>query len=113
MNINYSVGNRKKLGRWVDLFGWILFCAWVFSAAFFDFLPSGSGAMGLGLIVISVALVRKLLGFSISVFWLVIGGIFFLAGLGGRSGIDLPFASIALIVCGVLLLAHNRSKKHG
>lgn len=112
-NVDYISKNKRKLGRWVDLVGWIVFCAWVFAAAFLDFLPRGSGSLGLGVLVILVACVRKLLGYSISFFWLIIGGIFFAAGIGGFSGIDLPFTSFALIACGVLLLLHNRSKRHG
>ena len=111
-SIKQEVKKQSRAGRWLDLLGWVVFCGWIFASAFVSSLPQGSGPLGLGTLVFAVALLRKLLGFSISYFWLTIGGVFLLAGIGDMSSLDLPYSSIALIVCGILLLLHNRSGKH-
>ncbi len=108
-SLRQESSSRRRAGTWLDVFGWLLFCAWVVSCALFESLPRGTGPLGLGILVFAVAFLRKIFGFSISYFWLAIGGVFTLSGIGARSDVDLPFASIALIVCGVLLLLHNRS----
>jgi len=104
------IGNDLKSGarRWVDLGGWLLFLGWIVANFLFKPFPKGVTSIGVGAIVFSVAVMRFLAGGSISIFWLIIGVVFMGAGFGHISGIDFPFTSAALVVCGVMMLLNSR-----
>ncbi len=101
--------DRSLRGARIDAVLWGLFFVWMGVILLWKEMPDGVGSLGIGAIVLGGALVRRLLGVSVSLFWLVIGGVFILAGIGGLLDIDLPFLSIALIVCGLLMLFHHRT----
>lgn len=104
-------GNRRRSlrGARIDAVLWGLFFIWIGILLLIKDMPEGIGSLGVGAIVLGGALLRILVGASISVFWLVIGAVFILAGIGGLLSIDLPFLPIALLICGVLLLFHSKS----
>lgn len=107
-------GRRRSLvGARIDAVLWVCFFAWVAAILLWSDLPDGFGALGIGAIVLTGALVRLIVGASISSFWVLIGAVFVLAGVGGLLSIDFPFLSIALIVCGVLMLLHKKSARRG
>jgi hypothetical protein len=106
-------GHRSLMGARIDAVLWVLFFAWVGVTLLWSELPDGFGSLGIGAIVLAGALIRRVAGASISSFWLLIGTVFVLAGLGGMLSIDFPFLSIALIVCGVLMLLHKKSGRRG
>jgi len=95
----------------LDAVGWGLFFIWIGVIFLVKNIPDGVGSLGIGVIVLGLTLVRRLIGISISLFWIAIGLLFILAGLGEIFAIDLPLLPIALIVCGVLLLFHRRSRR--
>lgn len=103
---------RSKAGKFFDAAGWLVFFTWVVLAFLFKPFPEGVGSIGVGLIVFTVALVRRLTGHTISFPWLFIGVAFIFAGLGTLAGLDFPFLAIALILCGILMLTNNKAHKH-
>jgi len=104
---------RDLRGKRLDAIGWALFFLWIGVVFLVKSIPDGVGSLGVGAIVLIGTLVRLLLKISISVFWIEIGIVFILAGVGGLLDIDLPLLPIALIVCGVLMLFHQRSHRKG
>ena len=106
------IRKNRSVGRWFDILGWIFFVSWVLLNFLFKPFPTGVATLGLGAIVLSVAVARFIFGGSISNFWLFIGIIFVAAGMGYLMGIDLPFLSMALIVCGIMMLTHRWATKH-
>lgn len=106
-------GHRSLVGARIDAVLWGLFLIWIGIIFLWREMPEGVGSLGIGGIVLLGALARRLMGVTVSLYWLVIGCVFILAGIGGLLRIDLPFLSIALIVCGILLLLHHRSGRAG
>lgn len=104
---------RSRRGKRLDAIGWALFFIWIGITLLVKSLPAGAGALGLGAIVLFGTIARLVLGVSVSFFWIIIGVLFLLAGIGEVKAIDLPLLPIALIVCGVLLLFHRRSGRRG
>lgn len=105
---------RSRRAVSLDAIGWALFFIWLGIVLLMKkSLPDGVGSIGIGIIVLGGALARLVLGVTISNFWLIIGAIFLAAGIGELFAIDLPLLPIALIMCGVLLLFHQRSRKRG
>lgn len=103
---------RLRIGKKLDAVGWALFFIWIGVVMLVKALPKGIGAIGVGVIVLGISVARLVTRASVSAFWIVIGTLFVLAGVGELMAIDLPLLPVALIVCGVLLLFHQKSKKH-
>lgn len=104
----------KKPGRsgaWLDAIGWALFFIWIGVILLVRTLPDGLGSLGIGVIVLAVALARMLLHRSVSIFWIIIGAVFTLAGVAELAGINVPLLPASLILCGVLLLFHQWAKR--
>ena len=105
--------NRKfQVGRYIDIAGWVIFIGWILLNFLFKPFPHGVATLGIGAIILGVAVARFIFGGSISNFWLLIGIIFIAAGIGYVMKIDLPFLTMALIACGILMLTHRSAKKH-
>lgn len=104
---------RSRRGRNLDALGWLFFSAWIAIVFFIPSIPDGVGALGVGAIVLAGSFARFVFRVSISIFWMIIGAVFVAAGAGEMMGIDLPLLPFALIVCGVLLLLHQRSGRRG
>ncbi len=102
---------RSIRGQRIDAVCWGLFFIWIGIILIVQ-LPKGIGALGIGGIVLGGALARRLLRVSVSAFWIVIGSVFLLAGIGELMAIDLPLLPSALIICGMLMLLHHRSPRH-
>ncbi len=117
MDDDVIVGGRRKhrslKGARIDAVLWGLFFVWMGVILLWKGMLPGVGSLGIGAIVLGGAFARWAFGATVSLFWLVIGGVFVLAGIGGLLRIDLPFLSIALIVCGILLLLHTKSGRRG
>ncbi|MFH1830533.1 MAG: hypothetical protein ABH871_07140 [Pseudomonadota bacterium] len=103
--------HRSLKGARIDAVLWSLFFIWMGVVLFIKDMPEGVGSLGIGGIVLGGTLLRLMFGASISSFWLIIGAVFILAGIGGLLSIDLPFLPIALLICGMLLLFHNKSER--
>jgi hypothetical protein len=104
---------RSVRGQRIDAVSWGLFFIWIAAILLMKRMPPGVGSLGVGVIVLGGAIVRRLLHTSVSTFWIVIGCVFLLAGIGGLLRLDLPLLPGALIICGLLLIFHSRSKRRG
>ena len=104
---------RSISGARIDAVCWGLFFIWIGAIFLFKAIPHGVGSLGIGAIILGGAIARLIARVTVSTFWLIIGTIFVLAGVGGVYAIDLPMLPAALIICGVLLIFHHRSGRRG
>lgn len=102
---------RRCRGRLIDFIGWMLFIGWASVSFFLRPFPDGVESVGIGSIVIAIGLLRFVFGFSISAFWIIIGLVFIACGAGELMNINYPFFATALIVCGILMLAHRKVQR--
>ena len=84
--------------------GWGLFLLWVGLAFLFNF-GSGIALLGVGLISLTMQWLRKYFGQSLDGFWVVIGLLFTVGGLGALLEVNIQIVPLALVLAGILLLA--------
>ena len=104
------MNNTKTINRNFDAITWgALFIWWGITELVFP-LPDGTGAIGIGLILIGINVARRLSGLRISGFSTTIGvlalvwGGLELAGVLLSLPFELPVFAILLIVLGVIVL---------
>ena len=105
--------NTRKLNRNLETMAWGALFIWWGITELFQFLPHGTGAIGIGLIFLGLNMARSLngvptSGFSttLGILALVLGGLE-LASSVLRLPFELPVFAILLIVLGVILLARE------
>ena len=103
----------RKLNRNLDTMAWGAFFIWWGITELFQFLPHGTGAIGIGLIWLGLNAARALKGVPISGFTttlgilaLVLGGLE-LARSVMRLPFELPIFAILLIVLGAIMLVRE------
>lgn len=102
--------NFQTVNRDYRQLAWGAIFIWWGITEMFNFLPDGTGALGLGLILLGVNAVRSLNGFSVSGFSISLGilalvwGGLELAGALLTLPFHLPVFAILLIVLGVIVL---------
>lgn len=106
-----SAGDDKRTVVWdFDAMAWGVFFVWWGVLELFPGLPEGTGALGIGLILLGLNAVRMLRGLPMSGFTLTLG---VLAALWGvlelaNAVVGLPFAlptfAILLIALGLIVL---------
>lgn len=108
--------NVRRLNGNLVTVAWGAFFIWWGILELFEFLPKGTGAIGIGLILLCLNVARALNGIPTSGFTTVVGVLaLVLGGLELASTIlllpfDLPVFAILLITLGVILLANELSK---
>jgi hypothetical protein len=103
--------NVQRLNRNFDIMAWGVFFIWWGVTVLFKSLPTGTGAVGIGLILLGLNAARALNGIPTSKFTLTLGLI--TLALGGldlaKSALglpwDIPVFAITLTLLGVLFLA--------
>ncbi len=110
MATEIGMEKQKELGRKLDAIGWGVFFIWMGIIMLVKVLPIGVGSIGIGVIILGEAVARFLLKVSISAFWILLGIIFILAGVGEIWAINLPLLPIAFIICGALLIFRQTTK---
>ncbi len=105
--------DTRTLNRNLETYAWAVFFVWWGITELFQALPTGTGAVGFGLILIGLNLARSLSGIPTSGFTitlgilaLVLGGLE-LAGFFLSLPVELPVFAILLIVLGVIVLARE------
>jgi hypothetical protein len=110
--------NIRKLNRNLETMAWGALFIWWGITELFQFLPHGTGAIGIGLIFLGLNMARSLNGIptsgfstTLGILALVLGGLE-LASSVLRLPFELPVFAILLIVLGVIVLAREllRSK---
>jgi len=110
--------NTQTLNRNLEAIAWGAFFIWWGITELFNFLPHGTGAIGIGLIWLALNAARALKGVSISGFTVTLGVLaLVLGGLEMASSVlhlsfELPIFAILLVVLGAImlvreLLSHN------
>jgi hypothetical protein len=102
--------NTQTLQRYLDTAAWGTFFIWWGITELFPSLPEGTGAVGIGLILLGLNVTRALNGIPASGFLTVLGILALV--LGGlelarpllQLSFDLPIFAILLIVFGATLL---------
>ena len=105
--------NTRKLNRNLETMAWGALFLWWGITELFQFLPHGTGAIGIGLIFLGLNVVRSLNGLptsgfstTLGILALVLGGLE-LASSVLRLPFEIPVFAILLIVLGVILLARE------
>jgi hypothetical protein len=105
------MNNTQTMNRNFEAIAWgALFIWWGITELFNNTLPDGTGAIGIGLILIGVNLARSLNGVPVSSFSTTLGilalvwGVLELAGVLLSLPFDLPIFAILLVVLGVIII---------
>ena len=105
--------NTRTPNRNLEMVAWGAFFIWWGITELFNFLPHGTGAIGIGLIWLGLNAARALKGVptsglttTLGILALVLGGLE-LASSVMRLSFELPVFAILLIVLGVILLARE------
>ena len=105
--------NTRTLNRNLETVAWGAFFIWWGITELFQFLPHGTGAIGIGLIFLGLNVVRSLNGIPTSGFTTTLGILaLVLGGLELASSVlhlsfELPIFAILLIVLGAIMLARE------
>ncbi len=108
-------GRRKKrrdgLKR-ITTIGWGLFFIWL---GFVLMINAGSGLilLGVGLISLGMQVARKYQGFDTDGFWIVVGILFVIVGIWEMFDVKMPLMSVFLIVIGGVFLVSALKGKGG
>ncbi len=105
--------NTRTLNRNLETAAWGALFIWWGITELFQFLPHGTGAIGIGLIFLGLNVARSLNGIptsgfstTLGILALVLGGLE-LAGSALRLPFELPVFAILLIVLGAIMLARE------
>ena len=88
----------------LEAIGWGLFLLWV-GLAFILGIGSDIGLLGVGVIALTMQWLRKYFGLALDGFWVVIGLIFTLGGLGALLEAHVQIIPVTLVLAGIFLLA--------
>lgn len=101
----------------LDGIGWALFLIWV-GIAWIAGVGLGAGLVGVAVITLGEQAIRRLLGLSTEIFWVVVGSGFAIGGFLELIDVDTPLAPVVLVVAGIALLVsvtcfgRKRSHQH-
>lgn len=97
---------QEKTAKRVDVAGWGVLLMWV-GAAFLINIGMGFGLIGVGIITLGVQVVRKSNQLHLEWFWVIIGVLFVLGGIGEIFTTVVPLVPILLILAGAALFASS------
>jgi len=103
----------SKLNETLEAVAWGVLLVWWGITELFSFLPNGTGAIGVGLILLGLNVMRSLNGVPIRVWSTVLGilalvwGGLDLAGSLLRPSFEMPTFAILLVVLGVMLVGRE------
>lgn len=107
---NQKPSEKTDLAHKLSAVGWALFFIWIGISFLMNF-GVGLGLLGVGIITIGIQLIRKSYNLKLEGFWMVIGLLFVLGGLGNILQVNIPIVPIVLILAGVTLLYSIIKKK--
>jgi hypothetical protein len=103
-NISSQSTTRPALDRRLEGIGWALFLIMIGGIGLIPNVPQGAWLVGTGLIMLGLNLARYLSGIRMSNFTVILGLLALLLGVGGMTGINLPFFPILLFLIGADIL---------
>jgi len=95
--------DHHNRARKLDAIGWALFFIWV-GIAWIANVGFGVGLLGVAAIILGMQAIRRLMGFNLEFFWIIVGIGFGIGGLWEYFDVQTPLAPIVLIIAGVALL---------
>ncbi|MFC2083573.1 hypothetical protein ACFLS9_00805 [Bacteroidota bacterium] len=105
-----KTNEKKDLSRKLEAMGWALFFIWV-GISFLTSWGAGIVLLGIGVITLGMQLIRTFFEMKIEAFWIVIGVLFVIGGLGILLNINIPLEPIVLILAGVIIIFYVFRKK--
>jgi hypothetical protein len=99
-NIAGQQAGRPSLDRRLEGIGWALFLIMIGGIGLIQTVPQSTWLVVTGLIMLGLNLARYLNGIRVSCFTVLLGILALLFGIGGMTGVDLPFFPILLILIG-------------
>ncbi len=94
---------QQELAKKLDAAGWGAFFLWLGIALLWE-AGWGVGLLGVGIITLAGQAARRYFHLNLEGFWVVVGVLFLLGGLGAQYELALPMGPIVLIVAGLALL---------
>ena len=94
---------QQELAKRLDAAGWGTFILWVGIALMWD-VGWGVGLLGIGLITLAGQAARQYVRLKPEGFWVVVGALFLIGGLGALYQLDIPMGPIVLMVVGLTLV---------
>lgn len=106
MSPELSSDARDPTEKQLDAGAWGVFLLWI-GVWLLAQLSWGVGLFGVGAIILGAQLVRRLIGLRFDGFWLVVGGLFVLAGAWRLApfGISISLVPTLCILAGIGLVA--------
>lgn len=112
MRAELASDGRDTTEKQLDAGTWGVFLLWI-GAWLLAQLSWGVGLFGVGAIILGAQLVRRMLGLRFDGFWLVVGGLFVLAGAWRLApfGISISLVPALCILAGLGLLGWALSRR--
>ena len=101
--------SHDRAGK-LDTVGWGLLFIWI-GIAWIAAFSFGIGLLGVAAITLGVQLTRKLMGFSIDFFWVVVGIFFALGAVWELINMEISLMPVLLIIVGLLLIGSLNWRK--
>jgi len=102
---------RTNIEKKLDVTGWGLFFVWIGIAFIADF-GLAAGLLGVGVITLAAQATRKYFNLKLEGFWVVVGLLFVVSGLGQLFEIKYKLVPILIIVAGLVMLTSSVWSKH-
>ena len=95
---------RPALDRRLEGISWALFLIMIGGIGLIQGVPQGTWLVGTGLIMLGLNAARYVNGLGVSYFSVVLGVAALALGVGGMTGLDVPFFPVLLIIIGADVL---------
>lgn len=103
-NIAGQPSARPALDRRLEAISWGLFLIMIGGIGLIQNVPQSTWVVGTGLIMLGLNVARYVNGLPTSNFTVVLGILALLLGMGGMTGLDLPFFPVLLVLIGADIL---------
>jgi hypothetical protein len=110
-NEDVRVADKRDVADRLSTAGWGLLFLWL-GIVFLTDLREGVALLGIGIIILTVQGIRRSLGLDLEGFWMVVGLVFGLTGVGQLVALQISLLPILLIAAGLALLLSSIRSKH-
>jgi hypothetical protein len=110
-NEDVRVADKRDVADRLSTAGWGLLFLWL-GIVFLTDLREGVALLGIGIIILTVQGIRRSLGLDLEGFWVVVGLVFGLTGVGQLVALQISLLPILLIAAGLALLLSSIRSKH-
>jgi len=94
---------QQELAKKLEAASWGWFFLWIGISLLWE-AGWGVALLGVGVITLAGQAARRHFNLKLEAFWVVVGVLFLLGGLGAHYELELPMGHIVLIVAGLALL---------